>query len=206
MGLLGDSSYFCWTWSWCKTDFLAWPAPSPWTCLALLTPGWTLLPSPDRLCSPCLCAPGLHRLSVRMVRVKICAHNIWQVLLIEGNKIAFIIRPLSFTILQVTPNIYFYIMLVHQITAGIPHFHLYGTWVHFFQHNCNVIFLILECYASVCFLTLCLSNCNISWFGWYTIRRTAIFRGIPQYQRHNSLWVQLEVFCFLTWYCFKMRG
>lgn len=107
------------------------------------------------------------------------AHNIWQVLLIEGNKIVFIIRLFSFTILQVTPNVYFCIMLALQTTAELSHFHLYGTWVHFFLHNCNMIFLISECYASVCFITPCLSNCNISWFGWYTIQRTAIYRGIP---------------------------
>lgn len=101
---------------------------------------------------------------------------------------AFIISPPPSMILEVTPNVYFFTMLLHQIIAGLSHLHLNGTWMYFLLQNFNVIksFLTLECYLSVCFITSCLLNQNTSWFGWYTIQRTAIYRGILWLQKHIS--------------------
>lgn len=116
-------------------------------------------------------------------------------------------------ILEVTPNVYFFTMLLHQIIAGLSHLHLNGTWMYFLLQNFNVIksFLTLECYLSVCFITSCLLNQNTSWFGWYTIQRTAIYRGILWLQKHISLWVQFRdlkwtaIFLLHYWTVIQLR-
>lgn len=83
--------------------------------------------------------------------VNSCAQAVKSVSQLKEFLKVFIISLCPSMILEVTPNAYFFTMLLHQIIAALSHLHLNGRWMYFLLHNFNVIKsrLTLECYLSV---------------------------------------------------------
>lgn len=165
--LLAVPGYLDWTWSCPWLDFLTWAQ----ICLLSMDLSSTLdswLNSYHHwICSA-------HAVQVlwdcntcqwELYQMWIHTHKLWQVLLSERNETAFIITLLSFMILEVTPNVYFFTMLLHEIIAGLSCLHLYGTWMH--------LLLLLICLFH--YLPSCKPKHVL--VCWYSIQTMAIYRG-----------------------------
>lgn len=131
--LLADPGYLHWTWSCPWLDFLTWAQ----ICLLSMDlsstlDSWlnTVTIAGSALLTLFRCC-GTAALVNENFQMWTYTHKLWQVLLSERNETAFIITLLSFMILELTPNVYFFTMLLHEIIAGLSCLHLYGTWMHF---------------------------------------------------------------------------